>query len=244
MQELMFREKKKAILQAILGLQSVLLEISLSESIAEELYGKFKNLNESDTPALSLSAGLIKSLPSRFDDVVLSMRMALVSDDHRLARDAARGLQFWLSAANDSAAELRSPPADLVREIGVIIATRRKAALGQALQIAKWVFSDGGSEDRNAIGELASQGLGYLAQELRYDRSHDPDVDVPFLRWGCTHLALAMDPNGFNADPAVAKWVESAKSDPLPEVRHAKGPAGERPNDVVSNIPPASDRPE
>ena len=240
-QELMFREKKESTLDAIVGLRSVLLEVHISEQIAEKLYDKLKKLNESDTPALRLAAGLIKSLPTRFSDVVQSMKMGLVSDDHRLARDAARGLQFWLSAANDSAAELRPPPADLVREIGVIIATRRMAALGQALQIAKWVFSDGGSEHRNAIGELASQGLGYLAQELRYDRSHDPDVDVPLLRWGCTHLALAMAQNGFNADPAVTKWVESAKNDPLPEVRYAKGPIGEHSNDAVSNSHPMSD---
>ena len=240
-QELMFREKKRGTLHAIIGLQSILLEVHISEPIAEKLYDKFKKLNESDTPSLSLSAGLIRSFPSHFDDVVQSMRMALASDDHRLARDAAGGLQFWLSAASGSVAELRPPPADLIREIGVIIATRRKAALGEALRIAKWVFSDGSSEHRNAIGELASQGLGYLAQELRYDRSHDPDFDVPLLRWGCTHLALAMAQNGFNVDPAVAKWIESAKSDPLPEVRHAKGPAGEHSNDAVSSSHPMSD---
>ena len=101
---------------------------------------------------------------------------------------------------------------------------------------------NGSPEDRNAIGKLASQGLGYLAQELQYDRRHDPDINVPLLRWGCTHLALAMAQKGFDADPAVARWVEGARNDPLPEVRHAKGPAVEHSGDAVSNSHPISDR--
>ena len=240
-QKLMFQERRYGLQRSIIGLQHILLKVHLLEPIAEKLYQKFQQLNKSDTPALSLVAGLINALSRRFDDIVLLTRMGLASDN---AKDAANGLWFWLRLANDPTVELRPPPTDLVREVGMIIATRRKAVLGQALQIAKWVFLDGSSEHRNAIGELASQGLGYLAQELRYDRSHDPDFDVPLLRWGCTHLALAMAQNGFNADPAVAKWVESARNDPLPEVRHAKGPAGERPDDMMSNTPPTSDRPE
>ena len=242
-QELMFQERRNGVRRAILGLQSVLLEVRLSEPISERLYEKVQNLNESDISALCLVAGLINALPRRFDDIVLSMRKGLSSDDTSLAEDAAEGLWFWLRISSASTAELRPPPTDLIREIGMVIAARRKTFLGRALQIAKWVFSDGEPEHRDAIGELASQGLGYLAQELRYDGSHDPD-DVPLLRWGCTHLALAMAQNGFNADPAVASWVESAENDPLPEVRYAKRPAGERPDDAVSNTPPVSDRPE
>ena len=243
-QELMFQERRNGIRRAILGLQSVLLEVRLSEPISERLYEKVQNLNESDIPALSLVAGLINALPRRFDDIVLSMRKGLSSDDTLLAKDAAKGLWLWLRVANDSTIELRPPPIDLMCEIGMMIAARRKTVLGQALQIAKWVFLEGGPEHRDAIGALVSQGLGYLAQELRYDGRHDLDEDIPLLRWGCTHLALAMAQNDFNADPAVASWVESAGNDPLPEVRYAKRPAGERPDDAVSNTPPVSDRPE
>ena len=165
----------------------------------------------------------------------------MASDDDRLAGDAARGLWFWLRSVPDSAVELRPPPVDLVREIGIIIAMRRKAALGQALEIARWVFSDGGPEQKDAIGDLASQGLGYLAQELRYDGSHDPDVDVPLLRWAYAHLALAMAGYGFDADPAVARWVKSAENDPLPEVRHAKRPVIARQSGKVLNADHMSD---
>ena len=232
---IIFQERKDSMRQAISGLGYVLLEIYLSESIAEKLYDQVQRLSESDTPAHSLSVGLIKSLPTRFDDIVSSMRKALMSDDRDLVRNATTGLRFWLRFANDPAAGFQPPPVDLVREIGVIIAARRKMVLDQALGIAKWIFTDGDPGQRDAIGKLASQGLGYLAQELRYDRSHDPDIDVPLLRWGCVHLALAMDAQGFDTDAAVARWVENAETDPLPEVRHAKRPAGERRNDAVSN---------
>ena len=211
--------------RAINGLQSILLEIKISESTAENLYEKVRKLNESSMPGLGLTAGLIKALPERFDDIVLLMKMGLASDDDRLAKDAMRGLWFWLYNAANTNDGLQPPPEDLVREIGIIIAMRRNAVLGLALQLAKVVFTVGDPGQRAAIAKLTLHGLDYLAQELRYDRSHEPDVDVPLLRWGCTHLALAMAACGFENDPAVARWIENAKNDPLPEVRHAKRPA-------------------
>ena len=103
-----------------------------------------------------------------------------------------------------------------------MIATRRKKALGQALEIAKWVFDEGNDAQKEAIRDLALQGLGYLVEELRYDREYDQDDDVPFLRWACAHLALAMAECGLGDDPAVARWSENIENDPLPEVRYAR----------------------
>ena len=62
-----------------------------------------------------------------------------------------------------------------------------------------------------------------MIEELRYDREHDQDdnFDVPLLRWGCAHLALAMAERGFGDDPSVARWSENIENDPLPEVRYA-----------------------
>ena len=210
--------------EAIAGLQTILLEVKMSESTTEKLYGKFRTLGGYSLPRLGLTAGLINALPQRFDDIVSPMRMGLASDDPRLAKDAVRGLWFWLYNAANSNVGLQAPPGDLVREIGTIIATRRKASLGEALQIAKWIFSEGEAAQREIIGDLVAQGLGYLTEELRYDRNHDLDVDISLLRWGCTHLALAMAGCDFDTNPAITRWVETAKNDPLPEVRYAKGP--------------------
>lgn len=208
--------------KALEGLRSIILEIQISKSVANKLLKKFQNLNNTTMPGFALAVGLVNLLPERFNDIVLSMRTGIASDSDHLAKNAVWGLHFWLLSLTNSDFEINQPPDDLVREIGIIIATRRKTALGQALQVAKWIFTDGDSTHREVIGDLAAQGLGYLSQELRYDEDHSSkDKNVPLLRWGCAHLAVAMEGCGFD-DPAVSRWVEIAKSDPLPEVRHAK----------------------
>ena len=218
--------------RALVSLSSILAEIQIPESIGEKLYKKMKNLNESRLPRFGLIAGLVKAMPNRFDELILTMRMGLVSDHVDLAKDAAAGLYHWLTTSAGIASQIRPPSDDLIREIGIIIATRKKAVLAQALalQIAKWVFDEGNDAQKEAIRHLALQGLGYMIEELRYDREHDLDVDVPFLRWACAHLALAMAECGFGDDPTVARWLESAGEDPLPEVRYAKSSDFARPS--------------
>ena len=213
--------------RALKGLPSILAEIQIPESIGEKLYNKMKSLDESELSRFRLIAGLVKALPNRFDELVSMMRMGLVSDnvdiaEGAIAEGAAVGLHHWLIASAEAASQIQPPPNDLVCEIGIMIATRRKKALGQALEIAKWVFDEGNDAQKETIRDLALQGLGYLVEELRYDREHDLDADVPFLRWACAHLALAMAECGLGDDPAVTRWLETAKEDPLPEVRYAK----------------------
>ena len=208
--------------RALKGLPSILAEIQIPESIGEKLYNKMKDSNESGLPQFGLIAGLIKAMPNRFDELISTMRMGLVSDDVEQAESAAVGLYYWLTRSAEADSQIQPPLNDLVREIGIMIATRRKKALGQALEVAKWVFDEGNDAQKGAIRDLALQGLGYLVEELRYDREYDQDDDIPFLRWRCAHLALAMAKCGLGDDPTVARWLETAKEDPLPEVRYAK----------------------
>ena len=221
-----FIDDREKIEQAIGGLQFILLKVEITKDTGENLHKKITELNSFGIRTMRLTACLLKVLPDRFQEIVQLMRMGMASDDKSVATDAMQGLWYWLDISADCVPELPVPPIDLVREIGVIIATRRKAALVLALLVANWVFKKYDLEQRNAMGELVSQGLHYLAQELRYDGIHDSleEADVPVLRWGCTQLALTMSERGFDDDPAIAKWVESAKKDPLPEVRHAKHP--------------------
>lgn len=211
--------------RALDGLPAVISEIKLPEHIGEKLYKKLHNLNETEIPGFRLIAGLVKAMPSRFDDVALLMRMGLVSDNVTLARNAIAGLYHWLTTSTEVASQIQPPPNDLVREIGIMIAaTRRKGSLGQALHAAKWVFDEGNDAQREAIRDLALQGLGYLVEELRYDREHDRDdnVDVPLLRWRSAQLALSMAEHGLENAPAVSRWLEIVEKDPLPEVRYAR----------------------
>ena len=214
--------------RAMEGLWHLLLAIRISEPVARKLYAKIGRLDRKDFPAWRLAPGFAMALPDRFDEIVLSLRMGLASDDSRSARGAAEDLWFWLQAATVLEDGPPPPPDDLVREIGIAIATRRKAMLPVALQVAKWIFAEGAPQHRDILRDFALQGLGYMAEELRYDRDAEPDRDAPLLRWGCTHLALAMTAAGHGGDPAVARWVENARTDPLPEVRHAEPPARAR----------------
>ena len=114
---------------------------------------------------------------------------------------------------------VQSPPEDLLRELGLIIAARRKESLSEALQVARQMFDHGSDDQWGVILNSTLEGLDYLAEELRYDGEHD-DSDVPNLRWRCAQLASSMAQGGFHCRPAVARWLEAAATDPFPEVRN------------------------
>ena len=229
--------------RALAGLPSILAEIKIPQSIGEKLYQKVQNLNESGIPGFNLIAGLVKAMPNGFDDLAILMRTGLASESEDLAKNAVQGLHFWLEMTTEARSPLREPPGDLIREIGVMIATRRKVCLGQALQIAKWVFDEGSDAQKEAIRGLALQGLGYLVEELRYDREYDrdDDIDVPLLRWRSAQLAMSMATQGSEDAPAVSRWLEIVEEDPLPEVRYAKRPRFARRPEKGENVDVGSD---
>ena len=220
-------QRRKPTLQALDGLRTVISEIKIPEDTGEKLYKKVKKLNKSGIPAFGLIAGLVKAMPNRFDEFASTIRTGLASEREALDEGAAAGLYHWLKTSAEVTSQIQSPPDDLVREIGIIIAARRKRPLSQALEIAKWVFDEGNDEQKEAIRRLASDGLGYLVEELRYDRGHDEDdnIDRPLLRWRSVQLALSMATRGSEDDPVVSRWLEIAKEDSLPEVRYVKSPA-------------------
>jgi hypothetical protein len=60
-----------------------------------------------------------------------------------------------------------------------------------------------------------------LLEEASYARA-DESFDVPMIRSGSFLLASAMAAAGFADEPGVKGWIDTAKSDPLPEVRNAQ----------------------
>ena len=221
---LMENQRREPTYRTLDGLPWVLAVIHIPESIGEKLYTKVQDLNQSEMPGFKLILGLVKAMPNRLGELALQMRTGLSSENDTLAKGAVVGLDRWLATSAEANSQTPLPPDDLVREIGVLIATRRKASLGMALQIAKWVFDEGSDTQKEAIHDLALQGLGSLMEELRYDREHDQDdnIDVPLLRYRSAQLALSMAACGSENAPAVARWLEMAENDPLPEVRYAK----------------------
>ena len=138
-----------------------------------------------------------------------------------MATNAVSGIHQWLEAASDPGSKVPQPPDDLVREIGIAIASRRNTVIVAALQLATWIFENGQKSHKVAIQQLVEDGLRYLAQELRYDREHENPYEVPIKRLNCAELAAAIAKYRLDESPAAARWLEIARDDPLPEVRDA-----------------------
>ena len=211
---------------AVLGLRRILSDVRISESVAERLYWKVRKLHESKIPAFELIGVLAGALPDRLDELATTMRTGLVAEDDTFPGSAGGGLYVWITESIDSESHLPQPPEDLVREVGVAIATRRAGVLEWALRIASWIFSEGNQSQRGTIEGLTLQGLQYLAGSLGYDRQrYDLGIQerqVPELRERCAQLALTMGNAGYHQEPAIARWLKTVEEDPLPQVRYAR----------------------
>ena len=206
------------------ALPAVIREISpLDPSVGEKIYGKMRRLNELQIPAYTLSAAAVTIAPTRLEDVATMLRVGITSNNNELATSAASGILQWLSESSDPESGTPVPPGDLVREIGVSIAYRRTASLVGSLQAARWIFESSTGASKEAIRQLVEYGLDYLATELSYDRDHQNPDSIPFLRLLCIELAVEVAKHGHHKHPAVVRWVEIGKEDPLPEVRNAVG---------------------
>ena len=95
---------REPIRQAIDGLRSIITEIQIPEDIGERLYRKLQKLNESGIPAFGLIAGLLKTVPKRFDEIALLMRTGLASDSEDLKKKCIAGIEFLVR--NDDGANI------------------------------------------------------------------------------------------------------------------------------------------
>ena len=208
-------ERIETMQNGIRGAATLLMYVDVPEDVAEALYAKQRKLGASGVAAMPLLAGLVRSLECRESEIQTALRKGFSSGDPQLVSNSAVTMQFWLDFAGRGV--VCRPPSDLIREIGVIIATRRVDALGAALWVAAWVFSDGEESDRNEVRQLVLEGLASLVEKLAYRRPFPEDVDVPLLRWRCIGLASAMHERGCD-EKAVMDWLAAAQDDPLPEV--------------------------
>ena len=223
--------------RAAYGIRSILAKIEIPEDVAKDLYVKVNSMRDINVKRFSarisdpiyaervafvyaVLLGLVRAMPDRVDDLSGWIRMGLTSDDGLQVMQSISTLQSWMSVATSGSDVITPPPNDLVREIGVAVGTRRKVALPNALEAATWIFEGGNTEQQEAISQLALPGLLYLAEELRYDREHEDGNSVPTLRFLCAQLAKSMAQKGYADSPAISGWLEIAKDDPLPEVRH------------------------
>lgn len=206
---------------AIQGLSSILIEEDIPASVAERLFQKVQELTEAGVPAFDFAGELVRFLPDREDEIVSWLRLGLASNESAMVSNAVLGLDSWIMNCRKPKYKDRHPPIDLIREIGLIVAVRRRGALSGALDMARRLFEEGNDEQRKAIKQNVLLGLEYLIEELRYDRERSDDNQVPLLRWRCARLAISMSAAGLGHEPVVVRWLEIAQTDPLPEVRLA-----------------------
>ena len=199
----------------------IMAEINVSHSLADKIHAKMRELNANRLPAFSLAAGLVKTNPDLAPEIATELRVGITSDHQQLASNALSGLLRWLEEASDPESEIPQPPDDLVKEVGIAIASGRNTVIATALGLATWIFNNGQDSHREAIQTLAEDGLRSLSRELRYDREHENPAEIPIRRLSCVELAAAMAKRGLGRSPAVGQWLEAAKEDPLPEVRQA-----------------------
>ena len=219
---------------AIRHVGSIAAEITVPEHIAENIFQRMEFMlgtnSHSKDPFLgpvtdirislgfAVIPGLVKAMPDRFEAISLWLRTGLASDDDVRVRGTMGALQSWLSSSSTST--LRPVPDDLIREVGVIIASDRRVALVEALVCAALVFDRGSASHRDTIRPLALQGLSYLAEKLQYDTEQAVEGDVHTLRLLCAQLATKMASYGFEDDAAVVKWLDIGRGDPFPESRN------------------------
>ncbi|CAM0556695.1 hypothetical protein EHLJMEHL_01783 [Vreelandella titanicae] len=202
------------------GLGYLLIFFDFPKKIVDEVYKKV--MSEDNAIFCFLYPGLSKYYASNANEISHQIRMFLSSEDEESVDKVLKMLNVWMRYSSDNAYHLPAIPDDIVKEVGIIVATRRKNGLNRSLQFCRKVFSKGENTQKTLVYEMILHGLSYLIEELDYSRSHNADTDsIPLWRWGCAHLALAMTEGGFGNDPIVKKWVSVAENDPLPEVRSA-----------------------
>ncbi len=210
------------VITEINGISAILAEVKIPVDLAEKLHQKMKGLSDLGFSAFGFIPGLSTVLENHFDELSQAMRLRLISQDKDLAEAALEALFKWLLLAVEPASRIQPPPDDLVREIGVMIATPRKETLGFALQVAKWIFDKGSGTQKESIRDMALEGLTYLLEELKYDRENvEGNNDLPDLRNYTVQLALSMYRHGLQNNHTIDSWLQAAKDDPLPELRYA-----------------------
>ena len=214
-----FGELQRYRSRALHGLVSISTMVEIPGSVGEALFTKLRSLTDSGIAAYGPVGALAHILPHRTADLAYWLRTGLASGDRELSTAAVYGLANWINRSSTVESSEGSVPEDVLRELGVIVAARRKESLSAALEVAKQVFDDEGGEVQATIVDPILNGLDYLAEELRYGEGDYNDAAD--LRLRCAQLASSMSKAGLEDRGAVCRWIEIASNDPFPEIRQA-----------------------
>ena len=158
-------------------------------------------------------------LSDRISDIVASLiRKGLRGHSHQEVSEAAQALYQWKSLA--SAGKAPNPPENLFMQLGNLIESKRHIGLTSLLWTVgellkkKWLPV--------SVVKILAECLPELFQSVDYkntDRTSEEAVTASLIRERCVCLTLELLKE--SSDQKLLSLIESAKVDPLPEVRYA-----------------------
>ena len=161
----------------------------------------------------------LEALPHLVDDVATLIRRALVGSYSHRVGNGALTLKKWATLARKGSST--SLPDSLIDQLISTIETRHEHGLQPLLYTARYLLEQhfispsGVSRLLQALGEL-----WFETQYIDTDPISRKAISLSLVRAECVKLAYLMTSRTVD-DGTLKKWMETSKSDPLPEVRHA-----------------------
>jgi hypothetical protein len=199
--------------------------------LGSEIVELVNDIDARQVPVERILPALLRLKPDAEKATASRLRRSFATSDEQRQRAALAGLTSWLRNQVDSSVatkgyQLPRVPDDLLQELGARVANRRQPGLGLVLETAVVVLRGFRERVNLRFIRALTIGLEYLLVETQYrldDESTDQiaAADIPMYRMRGAQIAglLARMPHG--RSDVVQKWLEAARDDPLPEIRHA-----------------------
>lgn len=171
-------------------------------------------------PVLSVYPALLRCFPELNQELSCHVREQLFAEDEDDRIDALNAVARW----GELQSKLAIPriPEDILVSLATLIAACPTDGLEHLLGVASTLARNLNEAERNRIAPTLCRGLERLFDLLPYtlERRVFAPEEVPDLRAGCANLASRLHDVGIT-HAAVERWIATAASDPLPEVRKA-----------------------
>lgn len=203
------------------GIAYLLPFLAISAEEMALIHTRIAALESGGIPCYALYPYLLSLQPELAEDLTKRLKVGLGGDDADCAGYAIHALFDWLSLAETEQAQL--PPVEIIAEVGLSIYLRHEPVLALALLFASQLFKDQ-PDLAGAIAQHCLLGLGYLFKACNYRQAIESGlaerIDLPLIRRNCVKLAISMTNAGHSDNAVLLGWIETAKDDPLPELRN------------------------
>ena len=147
------------------------------------------------------------------------LRRGLASRQQDSLRAALSGVNRWITMSSSDA--LFPLPQSLARAVVGIVANRRHPLLHFAIHTAKTLAQNKLLTDEEIATLIDSlEDLQYETNYANWDETHPETHCISFIRSNCVCLSQTLLNAGHSA-PQLTRWLNEAKTDPVPEVRYA-----------------------